>query len=90
MNGSLAEAQDYVRTTHAIHRGYVVYVFGRNSDWGFSASPTRSDLPILRRSIFLQAGTSVSTALDTAKREIDFLLDGKLLDGKVADNPIGD
>ena len=65
------------------YRGYLIYLTtasdlwntpSTQAGWRFSAVPLTPDLPILRRSLY-HLFASREQALNTARREIDNLLD---------------
>jgi hypothetical protein len=56
------------------YRGYRISLFGEGSAWSFKLTPTKIDLPLLERTIFLNAADAKPCALTVAKIEIDRLL----------------
>jgi hypothetical protein len=56
------------------YRGYVIEVENRVGHYRVEIHPTRPDLPILRRALFIVRPVQETNPLDEAKRRIDQVL----------------
>jgi hypothetical protein len=68
---------DTVPVEQQFYRGYRISLFGEGSAWSFKLAPTKVDLPLLKRTIFLNAADAKPCALTVAKIEIDRLWGAK-------------
>ena len=57
-----------------MYRGFSICVFGKGTDWSFSASPLMPNLPILSRYSFNSEADTEALALADAKERIDLHL----------------
>ena len=57
-----------------LYRGFSICVFGKGTDWSFSASPLTPNLPILSRYSFNSEADTEALALADAKERIDLHL----------------
>ena len=57
------------------YRGYNIKAKHRGQDWFLSVTPSRPELPLLRRYSFRAKVISAEDAICQAKRRVDWLLD---------------
>jgi hypothetical protein len=57
------------------YRGYKIEAQPNGDDWLLAVSPTRPELPIMRRHSFRASVSSLEDAVSQAQRRIDLLMD---------------